>query len=121
VTAAVTFAVHNFAVRIRSVTFSDASFNPIAAPRAGQNFFIKVEIQNVGPSALPMVFIPVMVGSQYVGGGAMGNVFPGQVASPFISANIATAGSCTLRAYAWTGPGGAALAQPLILSITVLP
>ncbi|MCX5977525.1 MAG: Ig-like domain-containing protein, partial [Coprothermobacterota bacterium] len=121
VTAAITFAVYNFTVRIRSVTFTDASFNPIAAPRAGQNFFIKVEIQNVGPSALSMVFVPVMVGSQYIGGGAMGNVLPGQVASPFIAANIAAAGSYTVRAYSWTGPGGAALAQPLILSITVLP
>ncbi len=122
VTATVTFAVYNFTVRIRSVSFTDATFhNPIVAPKARQNFGIKVEFQNVGLNALPLIFTLVMVGNQYMGGGGMGNIFPGQMASTFSTANVATAGNYTLRAFAWTGPGGAALAQPLILSITVLP
>jgi hypothetical protein len=120
-TATISFSVYNFPMVISKIQYYSSSWVPIPEPKAGQPFFIAVEVKNISGSTVQLAFIPVMIGDKFVGASGASNLSPGQSFTGYIQANIISAGNYLMRCFVWSGPSGYPIAEPYPINISVTP
>lgn len=115
------FDIYNYKAKILSVELWDSSLiAPITNPHTGIPFFVKVTIKNVYSGIITTAIVPVMLGVNYLGAGALGGLPSGAEGSVAILANKLT-GTYTCYAYVWPSFGGAPIAPVFSFSVNVIP
>jgi len=120
-TATISFSVYNFPMVISKIQYYNSSWVPIPEPKAGQPFFIAVEVNNISGSTVPLAFVPVMIGDKFVGASGASNLSPGQSFTSYIQANIISAGNYLMKCFVWSGPSGYPIAEPYQINTLVTP
>jgi hypothetical protein len=112
-TLTIPFALYNFPLQINSVEFLDGTLTQtIATPTAHQPFSIHICFQNLQTTTIPTVFLPVMVGSTYLGAASFSNCGPGQQGEAIILCTEGLEeGNYPIKTFLWSGQAGRPLAS----------
>jgi hypothetical protein len=120
-TGTIFFTVYNFPVKVNGWKFLNAAGIEIPSPKAGETFYLSLDVRNLSSATLASVFLPLMVANQYIGAAEVRNMAPGQSIALTFQVNALPAGSFPVQCYLWTGPSGSPLAQVMSLAVTVVP
>lgn len=119
--ASVSFSLYNFPLQVTGWHFLNSLGTEITSPKAGEAFYLTLEVRNISNATLPKAFVPLMLSGRFLNAAEVQGLAPSQSVTLTLMGGSLPAGSYAYQCFVWTGPGGTPIAQPATIPVVVIP
>ncbi|MCX5977239.1 MAG: hypothetical protein NTV33_10560, partial [Coprothermobacterota bacterium] len=119
--ASVSFSLYNFPLKVTGWHFLNGLGAEITSPKAGEAFYLTLEVRNISNATLPKAFVPLMLSGRFLNAAEVQGMAPGQSVTLTLMGGSLPAGSYSYQSFVWTGSGGTPIAQPTSIPVVVIP